>query len=67
MSDHATEKKSEGDTTGAKGERSNDAIDRALREQNPPIQEEPVCAVCGHPIGQDDLVCPNCGVSLVAG
>jgi len=28
---------------------------------------DPVCAVCGHPISQDDIVCPNCGTSLVAG
>jgi rubrerythrin len=29
--------------------------------------EEPVCAICGHAVAQDDLVCPNCGTSLVAG
>jgi rubrerythrin len=28
---------------------------------------EPVCAICGHPIEQDDIVCPNCGTNLVAG
>jgi rubrerythrin len=30
-------------------------------------EEELKCVACGHPIGQDDLVCPNCGISLVAG
>lgn len=30
-------------------------------------QEDPVCAICGHPIEPDDIVCPNCGESLVAG
>jgi rubrerythrin len=30
-------------------------------------QEELKCVACGHPIEQDDLVCPNCGISLVAG
>ena len=29
--------------------------------------EQPVCANCGHPIEPDDIVCPNCGISLVAG
>jgi rubrerythrin len=51
--------------------------DQEPREQErhpdpPPAPEpeeisEPVCAVCGHPISQDDLVCPNCGTSLAAG
>jgi Cu+-exporting ATPase len=27
----------------------------------------PACASCGGSIGQDDVVCPHCGVSLVAG
>lgn len=26
-----------------------------------------VCGVCGAPIGQEDLFCPACGSSLVAG
>jgi rubrerythrin len=30
-------------------------------------EEELKCVACGHPIEQDDLVCPNCGISLVAG
>lgn len=25
---------------------------------------EPVCANCGRPIEPDDVVCPNCGISL---
>jgi hypothetical protein len=29
--------------------------------------EEPTCALCGGRIGPDDVVCPHCGASLVAG
>lgn len=29
--------------------------------------EQPTCANCGHLIEPDDIVCPNCGISLVAG
>ncbi|HLU35333.1 MAG TPA: zinc-ribbon domain-containing protein [Thermomicrobiales bacterium] len=29
--------------------------------------EQPVCAICGHEIAPDDVVCPSCGTSLVAG
>jgi rubrerythrin len=36
-------------------------------ENSPSADEEPTCAVCGHVIAQDDLICPNCGVSLAAG
>jgi YHS domain-containing protein len=27
----------------------------------------PACANCGGSISQDDVVCPHCGISLVAG
>ena len=36
-------------------------------ENSPSSDEEPTCAVCGHAIAQDDLICSNCGVSLAAG
>lgn len=39
----------------------------APQEENSGPVEEPVCANCGHPIEPDDIVCPNCGISLVAG
>ena len=29
--------------------------------------DQPVCAKCGGSIDENDLVCPHCGVSLVAG
>jgi YHS domain-containing protein len=29
--------------------------------------EETTCAECGGVISQEDLVCPHCGISLVAG
>ena len=32
-----------------------------------PTPDEPICAACGRPIGRDDIVCPHCGTSLVAG
>jgi len=32
-----------------------------------PVEDHPVCAICGHPIAPDDIECPNCGTSLVAG
>lgn len=32
-----------------------------------PPDEEPACAICGGRIGPDDVVCPHCGESLVAG
>jgi hypothetical protein len=32
-----------------------------------PVEDEPVCAICGHRIAPDDIECPNCGTSLVAG
>ncbi len=30
-------------------------------------EDEPTCALCGGKIGPDDVVCPHCGESLVAG
>jgi rubrerythrin len=42
-----------------------EAEDERLKEAS--SEEEPTCALCGHPIAQDDIICPNCGVSLVAG
>lgn len=36
-------------------------------EDVPGPEEQPVCAKCGHPIEPDDIECPNCGISLVAG
>lgn len=32
-----------------------------------PAEEEPTCAICGGRIGPDDVICPHCGESLVAG
>lgn len=29
--------------------------------------EQPTCANCGGAIGDDDLTCPHCGISLVSG
>jgi hypothetical protein len=38
------------------------------REGGPSAEDEPpTCANCGGVISQDDLTCPHCGVSLVAG
>jgi hypothetical protein len=50
--------------------RANDPDDtRSPREEPdaPSSTEEPVCAACGGEIGPDDVICPHCGVSLVAG
>ncbi|HVL25358.1 MAG TPA: zinc ribbon domain-containing protein [Thermomicrobiales bacterium] len=50
--------------------RHNDSRTGAEHEPPAPAPEEvsePVCVVCGHPISQDDVVCPSCGTSLVAG
>lgn len=40
-----------------------DRTDRLGESPAPP----PTCANCGKPIGQDDVVCPHCGVSLAGG
>ncbi|CAA9543885.1 MAG: hypothetical protein AVDCRST_MAG49-1240 [uncultured Thermomicrobiales bacterium] len=32
-----------------------------------PADKDPVCAMCGKPVRVDDIVCPHCGASLVAG
>ena len=34
---------------------------------NGPPEGEPVCGACGGPIEVDDIFCPRCGTSLVAG
>lgn len=39
--------------------------DRSANPDSP--EEEPTCAICGGRIGPDDVVCPHCGASLVAG
>jgi len=41
----------------------------AIRREGAPIdaEEPPTCVNCGGVIGQEDFVCPHCGVSLVAG
>lgn len=36
-------------------------------EGGAPRDEELRCAACGHPIAEDDIICPNCGISLAAG
>lgn len=61
--------KNQADDQKANGE---DVRDSAMSPQEPEegefgLEEDPVCAICGHEIAQDDLVCPNCGTSLVAG
>jgi rubrerythrin len=38
-----------------------------LEDADSPVEDEPVCAICGHRIEPDDIECPNCGTSLVAG
>jgi hypothetical protein len=36
-------------------------------DPHPAPPDEPTCAVCGGRIRADDVVCPHCGASLVAG
>ena len=52
------------------GERPRDTRDEENAGSPPPEpagQKQPVCAACGKPIAQDDLVCPHCGTRLVSG
>jgi rubrerythrin len=57
MSDELARTSDDTSTSDPENDRPDDASSR----------EEPTCAVCGHPIAQDDIICPNCGVSLAAG
>lgn len=56
-----------GSAKDAHNARPEDGAGQGEREQSASQQEELTCVSCGHPIKQDDLVCPNCGISLVAG
>lgn len=49
------------------GDHPENPVDHTPEEHHPTSQEDPSCAVCGAAISQDDIVCPNCGTSLVAG
>jgi rubrerythrin len=45
---------------------SNESESRKTEESTEPTPEL-TCAECGGVIESDDLVCPHCGISLVAG
>jgi rubrerythrin len=53
------------DTTGNETTARNEP--GAEGAEAPGQAEQPVCAICGHEIAPDDVVCPSCGTSLVAG
>jgi rubrerythrin len=40
---------------------------RETGQQPAPNEEDMRCVACGHPIEEDDIECPNCGISLVGG
>jgi len=49
------------------GEERDRSMETTPEPADAATDEQPVCAICGHPIERDSLVCPHCGTRLVAG